>query len=81
MVFLSDFSGITRSPVFTTFTQVFARSVQVWAINYAFPEVTALSPAYLAMLLAWSIADVVRYLYFAIMLTGYPIPGALKWFR
>ncbi|OQE28515.1 hypothetical protein PENSTE_c003G08007 [Penicillium steckii] len=74
-------TGITRSPVFTTFTQVFARSVQVWAVNYAFPEVTAPSPAYLAMLLAWSSADVVRYLYFAIMLAGYPIPQLLKWSR
>ena len=74
-------AGITCSPVFTTFTQVFARSVQVWAVNYAFPEVTAPSPAYLAMLLAWSSADVVRYLYFAIMLAGYPIPQLLKWSR
>ena len=81
-VFSSDLSsGITRSPVFTTFTQVFARSVQVWAINYAFPDVTAPSPAYLAMLLAWSTADVVRYFYFAVMLADYPIPGALKWAR
>ncbi|CAI7609087.1 unnamed protein product [Penicillium pancosmium] len=74
-------TGITRSPVFTTFTQVFARSVQVWAINYAFPEVTAPSAAYLAMLLAWSTADVIRYLYFAIMLAGFPVPRALKWSR
>lgn len=74
-------AGITRSPVFTTFTQVFARSVQVWAVNYAFLEVTAPSPAYLAMLLAWSTADVIRYLYFAIMLAGYPIPRFLKWSR
>ncbi|KAK1143067.1 hypothetical protein N8T08_007136 [Aspergillus melleus] len=53
-------AGITRAPVFTTFTQVFARSVQVWAINYGFPDVTASSPAYVCMLLAWSAADSVR---------------------
>lgn len=74
-------TGLTRSPVFTTFTQVFARSVQVWAINYAFPDVTAPSLAYPAMLLVWAMADVVRYLYFAVMLAEYPIPGALKWLR
>ncbi|KAL2803372.1 tyrosine phosphatase-like protein [Aspergillus granulosus] len=74
-------TGITRAPVFTTFTQIFARSVQVWAINYSFPEVTASSPAYLAMLAAWSTADVVRYLYFAVLLTGAPVPRALKWLR
>lgn len=78
---IGSLTGITRSPVFTTFTQVFARSVQVWAINYAFPEVTAPSVAYLAMLLAWSTADVIRYLYFAIMLAGYSVPRALKWSR
>lgn len=72
---------ITRSPVFTTFTQIFARSVQVWAINYAFPSVTAPSVAYAAMLLAWSSADTIRYLYFAIMQAGYPVPGLLKWSR
>ncbi|KAE8380010.1 tyrosine phosphatase-like protein [Aspergillus bertholletiae] len=73
--------GITRSPVFTTFTQVFGRSVQVWAINYAFPAVTAPSPAYGAMLLAWSAADTVRYLYFTVLLSGMTVPAALKWFR
>ncbi|KAJ5934262.1 hypothetical protein N7466_003809 [Penicillium verhagenii] len=72
---------ITRSPVFTTFTQVFARSVQVWAINYAFPSATAPSVAYTAMLLAWSSADTIRYLYFAIMQAGYPVPALLKWSR
>ncbi|KAJ5746578.1 hypothetical protein N7520_011760 [Penicillium odoratum] len=72
---------ITRSPVFTTFTQVFARSVQVWAINYAFPAETAPSVAYPAMLLAWSSADTIRYSYFAIMQAGYPVPSLLKWAR
>jgi very-long-chain (3R)-3-hydroxyacyl-CoA dehydratase len=74
-------AGITRSPVFTTFTQIFARSVQVWAINYAFPDVTAPSVAYAAMLLAWSSADTIRYLYFAIMQAGYSVPELLKWSR
>ncbi|KAJ5740566.1 hypothetical protein N7493_000438 [Penicillium malachiteum] len=72
---------LTRSPVFTTFTQVYARSVQVWAINYAFAATTAPSPAYPAMILAWSLADTIRYLYFAIMQARYPVPGILKWAR
>lgn len=79
--YLTDQTGIVRSPVFTTFTQVFARSVQVWAINYAFPTVTEPSMAYAAMLLAWAMADTIRYLYFAIMLADCPIPGVLKWAR
>lgn len=81
VVYLTDPTGIVRSPVLTTFTQVFARSVQVWAINYAFPGVTESSVAYAAMLLAWATADTIRYLYFAIMLADCPIPGVLKWAR
>ncbi|KAL5364040.1 tyrosine phosphatase-like protein [Aspergillus floccosus] len=74
--------GITRAPIFTTFTQVFARSVQVWAINYGFPGVTASSPAYPAMLFAWSVADVVRYSYFVVLLVaGGSMPALLKWLR
>ncbi|KAJ5661997.1 uncharacterized protein N7477_009613 [Penicillium maclennaniae] len=74
-------TGIIRAPVFTTFTQVFARSVQVWAINYAFPDVTATSLAYPAMLFAWATADAIRYLYFVIVLAEYPVPRPLKWLR
>ncbi|KAJ5246029.1 hypothetical protein N7468_001012 [Penicillium chermesinum] len=74
-------TGITRAPVFTTFTQVFARSVQVWAINHAFPGVTAPSAGYPAMVTAWALADTVRYLYFAVMLAEFSIPRGLKWLR
>ncbi|PLN80445.1 PTPLA-domain-containing protein [Aspergillus taichungensis] len=75
-------TGLTRSPVLTTFTQVFARSVQVWAINYGYPDVMARSlPVYTAMLIAWSTADVIRYLYFVVMSAGLSIPGWLKWLR
>ncbi|KAB8203573.1 tyrosine phosphatase-like protein [Aspergillus parasiticus] len=78
---LHSAAGLTRSPVFTTFTQVFGRSVQVWAINYAFPAITAHSWAYPAMQLAWSAADTVRYSYFVVMLAGIPMPTVLKWLR
>ncbi|KAJ5748713.1 uncharacterized protein N7511_010409, partial [Penicillium nucicola] len=74
-------TGLIRSPVFTTFTQVFARSVQVWGVNYAFPDQTAPSIAYPAMILAWAAADAIRYSYFAVVLAGYPAPRALKWLR
>ncbi|PYI07472.1 PTPLA-domain-containing protein [Aspergillus sclerotiicarbonarius CBS 121057] len=78
---LHSASGLTRSPIFTTFTQIFARSVQVWAINYAFPTITSLSPAYKAMLFAWSVADTIRYSYFVVLISGFPVPGALRWLR
>ncbi|PTU17415.1 hypothetical protein P175DRAFT_0512162 [Aspergillus ochraceoroseus IBT 24754] len=73
--------GITRAPIFTTSTQIFARTVQGWAINCGFPGVTAASPAYPAMLVAWSTADTVRYVYFVVLLVGVPVPSILKWLR
>ncbi|CAK42853.1 hypothetical protein AnigIFM59636_008738 [Aspergillus niger] len=74
-------ASLTRSPIFTTFTQIFARSVQVWAINYAYPETTSPSPAYKYMLLAWSFADAIRYSYFAVLSAGAPVPSLLRWLR
>ncbi|KAI9929189.1 hypothetical protein ASPWEDRAFT_168973 [Aspergillus wentii DTO 134E9] len=74
-------TGITRSAVFTTFTQIFTRCVQVWAVCYGFPNVAAEGPMYRSMLLAWSTADVVRYLYFVVMLVGVQVPSLLKWMR
>ncbi|RAH66881.1 putative membrane protein [Aspergillus aculeatinus CBS 121060] len=76
--------GLTRSPIFTTFTQIFARSVQVWAINYAFPEATTTTVAvYPAMLLAWSFADAIRYTYFAVLSVAgsSAVPRWLRWLR
>ncbi|GKZ75730.1 hypothetical protein AnigIFM56816_000389 [Aspergillus niger] len=78
--YLNPYS-LTRSPIFTTFTQIFARSVQVWAINYAYPETTSPSPAYKYMLLAWSFADAIRYSYFAVLSAGAPVPSLLRWLR
>ncbi|PYH43565.1 putative membrane protein [Aspergillus saccharolyticus JOP 1030-1] len=85
---------LTRAPIFTTFTQIFARTVQVWAINYAYPEATisatnpmstwsASSLVYPAMLFAWSLADAIRYTYFAVLSGGGPqaVPGSVKWLR
>ncbi|RAH39656.1 putative membrane protein [Aspergillus brunneoviolaceus CBS 621.78] len=76
--------GLTRSPIFTTFTQIFARGVQVWAINYAFPEATTTTVAiYPAMVLAWSLADAIRYTYFAVLSVAgsSAVPRWLRWLR
>ncbi|PWY87884.1 PTPLA-domain-containing protein, partial [Aspergillus sclerotioniger CBS 115572] len=74
-------TGLTRSPIFTTFTQIFARSVQVWAINHSFPELTSLSHLYKPMLFAWSLADTIRYLYFVVLISGCKVPRGLRWLR
>ncbi|GFF52777.1 probable very-long-chain (3R)-3-hydroxyacyl-[acyl-carrier protein] dehydratase [Aspergillus udagawae] len=73
-------TGLTRAPVLPTFTQIFTRCVQVWAVNYQYPEATASSPAYPALLLAWSAADAVRYAYFGFLLAGIRVE-AVKWLR
>lgn len=49
----------------------------VW---YSFPISTASSSAYLALLLAWSAADTLRYLYLAANLWN-KAPGWLVWVR
>ncbi|KAF4201580.1 hypothetical protein CNMCM8927_001369 [Aspergillus lentulus] len=69
-------TGLTRAPVFPTFTQIFTRCVQVWAVNYQYPEPTASSPAYPALLLAWSAADAVRYSLFIVL---YPVGIGSEW--
>ncbi|KAL4945189.1 hypothetical protein BDV06DRAFT_231588 [Aspergillus oleicola] len=78
---LHSATGITRSPVFTTFTQIFARSVQVWVINHLYPAATSTSHFYPAMLFAWSLADSVRYAYFAVLQSGLAVPSVLKYLR
>lgn len=87
--------GITRAPVSTTFTQIFTRCVQVWVVNHGYPELYIVPDAnaqvnirvyvYAAMLLAWSVADIVRYAYFVVLLAGkmagFDVPAGLVWLR
>ena len=62
--------GLVSSPIGTTVMQVFSRLLLVWGIDYLFPEVTASSPAFASMVLAWSVTEVLRYAYYAINLQG-----------
>ena len=73
-------SGIIKSPVSTTALQVVTRVIQVWMVWYSFPQSTAASHAYLALLLAWSVADTIRYLYLAFNMHGKASKG-LVWLR
>ncbi|CAG7964220.1 unnamed protein product [Penicillium salamii] len=78
---IHDLLDIVGTPFFTTLPHIFSRPVQVWAVNYAFPNVTKSSVAYPAMLLAWATADTIRYSYRAMLLSDWPVPRALKWAR
>ncbi|KAF2709247.1 PTPLA-domain-containing protein [Pleomassaria siparia CBS 279.74] len=70
---------IVKSPVSTTFIQNFTRVVQVW-LWYFFPEATGKSYAFLLLVLAWSVADSVRYLYLTLHLHG-RASDHLAWLR
>jgi very-long-chain (3R)-3-hydroxyacyl-CoA dehydratase len=72
--------GLIKSPVGTTALQVVTRVIQVWMVWYSFPESTATSHAYLALVLAWSVADTIRYLYLAINMHR-KAPNGLVWLR
>ncbi|KAH6852304.1 PTPLA-domain-containing protein [Alternaria alternata] len=72
--------GIIKSPVSTTALQVVTRVIQVWMVWYSFPQSTADSRAYLALLLAWSVADTIRYLYLALNMHGKASKGMI-WLR
>lgn len=60
--------------------QVAGRCTVLWVVLEAYPAAAA-SPFYASMLLAWSAADVIRYLYFATRLVGGHQYPALVWAR
>ncbi|KAL6705490.1 hypothetical protein ACN47E_006755 [Coniothyrium glycines] len=72
--------GLIKSPVSTTALQTVTRVIQVWMVWFAFPVSTAGSRAYLALVLAWSVADTIRYLYLACNMHGLA-PKMLTWLR
>ncbi|OLL24471.1 putative very-long-chain (3R)-3-hydroxyacyl-CoA dehydratase [Neolecta irregularis DAH-3] len=57
--------GLVRSPLFTTVIQISSRLLLVWGISHTFPQICEDSPAYTLMLAAWSIAEVIRYSFYA----------------
>jgi very-long-chain (3R)-3-hydroxyacyl-CoA dehydratase len=60
--------------------QVWSRIAIVWGPLYLFPSV-AQSPFFTTLLLAWGITEVVRYTYFALLLSTGRVPDFLVWLR
>jgi hypothetical protein len=60
--------------------QVASRFALVWGAVDNYPLIAA-SPAYSSMLLAWSVTEVVRYLFFALSLGTGAEPSPLRWMR
>jgi len=71
--------GIVPSSVGVTFPQVFSRVFLLWPILYAVAE--ARDPiGFPLMLTAWTVTEVMRYLYYALSLAS-SIPHFLQWCR
>lgn len=78
---LHSLTRLIPAPLFSTFTQISTRVIQVWLIWYTFPETTAkASFAFPALLLAWSAADAIRYVFLTLHLWG-KAPRGLVWVR
>ncbi|KAM3416313.1 Very-long-chain (3R)-3-hydroxyacyl-CoA dehydratase [Cercospora zeina] len=73
-------TGLIPAPLGSTFTQIATRVIQVWLIWAGFSSTTATSIAFPALLIAWSIADTIRYAYLALNLHG-KAPDSLIWVR
>lgn len=66
--------GWVRSPIATTAMQVASRLYAVWGVVETFPE-TRSNPLYTTMVLAWCLAEIIRYSFYAANLLGYePYP-------
>lgn len=87
--------GLVRAPVMTTAMQVASRLLLVWGVVGMFGNsmLTASSTlletrgmrnnqlAYFGMLIAWSITECIRYLYFVFFLGSGHVPASLSWLR
>ncbi|KAI9314579.1 tyrosine phosphatase-like protein [Dichotomocladium elegans] len=76
---LHSLFGLVRAPVTTTAMQVASRLFLVWGVNYVFPQIRT-HWSFTTMTIAWSIAECVRYSFYACNLLG-SIPSALNWAR
>jgi len=86
--------GLVRAPIMTTAMQVASRILLVWGIVHTFGEkmlrgiagfesltTQRNQQAYLGMLLAWGLAECIRYAYFVFYLASGTVPPVLAWLR
>ncbi|KAA8495928.1 Very-long-chain (3R)-3-hydroxyacyl-CoA dehydratase PASTICCINO 2B [Porphyridium purpureum] len=71
--------GFVRSPVISTFIQVLSRVYVYWLVARPFPQMHQ-SPVFSSMVFAWCLAEIPRYLTYALSLTG-TAPQPLVWVR
>lgn len=73
--------GIVRASPSTTALQVAGRNTIVWAITRNYPEIAVREWAYSTMLVAWNMADVVRYTFFTVEKGTGSVYKTLLWLR
>ncbi|CDF36729.1 enoyl-CoA hydratase [Chondrus crispus] len=73
-------SGLVRASAATTLLQVSSRLMLVWGVLDLVPEVR-LAPTVTSMVLAWSLTEIPRYLYFSVAAATTQIPPGLTWLR
>ncbi|OBA21081.1 PTPLA-domain-containing protein [Metschnikowia bicuspidata var. bicuspidata NRRL YB-4993] len=80
---VNSVTGVVKSPVFTTVSQVFSRLLIVLGIVQLLPDSPAnYHWAYVTLTLSWSITEVVRYSYYAANLKDAgSVPYWLTWLR
>ncbi|KAG9240706.1 tyrosine phosphatase-like protein [Calycina marina] len=71
--------GLVRAPLIPTFIQTVAKNLILWTIVQPFPSIAS-SPAYTILIIAWSTGEVIRYLYFSLLLSGV-VPKFITWLR
>lgn len=76
-------TGVVKSPLVTTVTQVLSRLLIVWGVMQFLPDSPANRHwAYITLNLLWSITEVIRYSYYAANLQGPDaVPYYLTWLR
>ena len=72
--------GFVKSPVMSTFMQVFSRYAVLWGYTYAFAASQAHWSFYL-MAGSWALVEVPRYLFYAFNLYMKKVPFPLFWLR
>ena len=82
-------TGLVRASTLTTALQVIGKNLVVWTVMMQFPELI-MGPlgegatgiwAFLGCVVFWAVSEIVRYGYFAVLLTTGATPEPLKWLR
>ncbi|KAL7323381.1 hypothetical protein PS15p_211295 [Mucor circinelloides] len=77
---LHSLLGWVRAPLMTTAMQVASRLFLVWAVNDVVPEIHT-HWSFTTMVIAWSIAECVRYVFYVFHLSGGEVPSLVMWAR